>query len=86
MTNETNKQDDKHRSCGSELSGLVIRCTLTAKELQETPLTDDYAIPRMLADKGFKADGGPLQPKLRGQIGYTVDFETGNYRYFQTGV
>jgi hypothetical protein len=64
----------------------VIRCEITQEELQKTPLTDDFAIPRLLVSKAFIADGGPLQPKLRGQIGYTIDFETGNYRFFQHGV
>lgn len=63
---------------------VVRHCTLTRKELQEAPLTDDFVIPRMLVGKGFKADGGPLQPKLRGQIWCTVDFETGDDHYFQS--
>ena len=65
---------------------IVIHCVLTKRELIEMPLTDDFAIPRILVSKGFKAEGGPIQPKLRGQIGYTIDFKTGNYHYFQSGV
>ena len=82
----TNEQNENSAAEGrSALEGVIMRCTLTRKELQDTPLTDDFSIARMLVSKGFKADGGPLQPRLRGQIGYTVDFETGDYRYFQMG-
>ena len=84
MTETTNHETGTDLGVG--VDAVVIRCVLTAKELQDAPLTDDFVLPRMLVAKGFHATGGPLQPALKGQIGYTVDFETGNYHYFQTGV
>ena len=86
MTEDITSTEQSRVAADCPNERLVIRCTITKKEILETPLTDDFAIPRMLIEKGFKADGGPLQPKLRGQIGYTVDFETGDYRYFQIGI
>jgi hypothetical protein len=61
----------------------IIRCAISCDEVISMPMSDDYAIPRLLVSKGFQASGGPIQPKLTGAVGYTVDFESGDRHFFQ---
>lgn len=59
------------------------KCEITKEEIMNMKDTDDFATARALVSKGFDCEGGPLQPKLLGQVCYTVDFDTGSYHWKQ---
>jgi len=61
----------------------IVRCVITKEELVNLPCCDEYAIQRLLVQKGFISTTGIIQPKLSGIVGYTIDFETGDRNFFQ---
>lgn len=64
-------------------NALVRRAVITTRDTLEHHLTDEYAIARLLVSKGFKANGGPIQPKLTGTITIEQDLIDGSYYYEQ---
>lgn len=63
---------------------MIHECVITQQEAAEDPATDSYFMARMLKAKGFVCTGGPLQPKLSGEVSHIQDQETLNYHFKQT--
>jgi hypothetical protein len=67
----------------SAVEPVVRRAVITQKDIMGNALTDEFTIERFLVNKGFKADGGPIAPKLTGTITMTQDLIDGSYHYSQ---